>query len=46
MGHNRPQAPRAMANVPFPAPTRAFVESTSWTFAMTYAGTSPLEYVV
>lgn len=32
--------------VPFPAEVRQFVESTTWTFAKTYAATWPHEYVV
>jgi hypothetical protein len=31
---------------PFPDDVRKFVESTTWTFAKTYAGTWPHEYVV
>jgi hypothetical protein len=32
--------------VPFPDEVRPFVESTTWTFAKTYAATWPHEYVV
>ena len=32
--------------VPFADDVRQFVESTGWTFAKTYAGTWPHEYVV
>jgi hypothetical protein len=35
-----------MTSVPFPDDVRRFVESTSWTFAKTYAATWPHEYVV
>ena len=31
---------------PFPDDVRAFVESTTWTFAKTYAATWPHEYIV
>jgi len=34
------------AVVPFPDDLRAFVDSTPWTFAKTYAATWPHEYVV
>lgn len=34
------------AAVPFPDDLRAFVDSTPWTFAKTYAATWPHEYVV
>ena len=34
------------APAPFPDEVRAFVESTRWTFAKTYAATWPHEYVV
>ncbi len=33
-------------SVPFPDDLRAFVESTAWKFAKTYAATWPHEYVV
>ena len=35
-----------MPPVPLPPEVRAFVESTKWTFAKTYAATWPHEYVV
>lgn len=42
----RPKRSGAAVARPFPDGVRAFVESTEWTFAKTYAATWPHEYVV